>query len=103
MTGAGETEFPFDYVVGFPNSHGGVNAYAVKKNEDQRQTDRRLGDIAAEKDDLIANSNLPVPFPAVDAERNRVYYARPGSHAGKNGHPATSVEVPCSRSTKSPK
>jgi len=70
----------FDYLMGLPNSEGGMNLAAVQVKATERPVPSRLP-IARERYDRMAHSNVPVLLLVVDVKRNLLYYAMPDSDA----------------------
>ena len=66
-----------DFIVAFPNGHGGMNLSAVEV----KATDQPVGDfygLDAKWYKRLAHSNVPSLLLVVDAKRNQLYFAWPG-------------------------
>jgi hypothetical protein len=66
-----------DFIVAFPNGHGGTNLSAVEI----QATEQPVGDsyrLDSKWYKRLAHSNVPSLLLVVDAKRNQLYYAWPG-------------------------
>lgn len=68
------SDFGYDFFVGFPNIHGGVNNYAVRVQATERPVGSRFP-IDKNTCHLLAHSNIPALLVVVDVKQNRLFYA----------------------------
>jgi hypothetical protein len=76
-------DFGFDFLVGFNNPEGGLNAFAVEV----KGTERAISSSFPVNKTLyrrLANSNVPGFLLAVDVKQNKLFYAWP-----ERGDPGT--------------
>jgi hypothetical protein len=64
----------YDFLVGFPNSKGGINNFLVEVKATEH-IGRRHYQIPRRLYDRAARSNTPVLLLVVDVKENRLYYA----------------------------
>ncbi|MGB8259750.1 MAG: DUF4365 domain-containing protein [Terracidiphilus sp.] len=83
----------FDFLVGFNNTEGGVNTFAVEV----KGTERSIESFFPVEKRLIrrlANSNVPGFLLAVDVKRNRLFYAWPERDDAELYHGQGRVSLP---------
>ena len=66
--------FPYDLVMGFTTSTGGINIYAVEVKATEQPISSQYP-LPRRSADSITKSNIPVLLLVVDVKRNRLYYA----------------------------
>jgi hypothetical protein len=81
-----------DFVVGFPNGHGGTNLSKVEV----KATERPVGDsypLDTRHYKRLAHSNVPALLLVVDAKRNQLYYAWPDDEEVNSSVRAVKIRV----------
>jgi hypothetical protein len=85
-------ELGYDFLVGFANSQGGTNTFAVLVRATERPASSRFT-VPRESFNRLTRSNIPGLLLVVDAKHNQLFYAilGPGSRARASSNP---VPVP---------
>ena len=68
------SDFGYDFLIGFPNTGGGINNCAVRVEATERPVPPRFP-IDAETYRLLAHSNIPALLIVADVKRNRLFHA----------------------------
>lgn len=67
-------KLPFDFLVGFSNSNGGTNTFAVELKGTERPVNGKFV-LKLKSAKAFANTNIPVIFLVVDSKQNQLWYA----------------------------
>jgi len=65
----------YDFLIGFPNTSGGINNCAVRVEATERPVPSRFP-TDAKKCSLLAHSNIPALLIVADVKQNRLFHAR---------------------------
>lgn len=68
------SDLGYDFFIGFPNLHGGINNYAVEVKATDRPVPSRFP-LETRLYQRLAHSNIPALLIVVDVKQNRVFYA----------------------------
>lgn len=68
------SDFGYDFLIGFPNTGGGINNCAVRVEATERPVSSQFP-IDAETHTLLAHSNIPALLIVADVKRNRLFHA----------------------------
>ncbi len=68
------SDFGYDFFVGFPNTSGGINNYAVQIKATERPVPSRFP-VQTTLFEHLAHSNIPAMLIVVDVKQNRIFYA----------------------------
>ncbi len=94
------SDFGYDFLIGFPNTGGGINNCAVRVEATERPVPSQFP-IDAKTYSLLAHSNIPALLIVADVKRNRLFHAwltpeiaggGPGAH--RVGIPVTELNDP---------
>jgi hypothetical protein len=83
----------FDFLLGFPNSRGGVNTFAVEVRGAENFSEVSFP-LSLKEYRRLANSNVQALLLVVDAKNNRLFYARPGAGNGSSAAQKQKVALP---------
>lgn len=83
----------FDFLLGFPNSKGGVNTFAVEVRGAENFS-RTSYPLPLKEYRRLANSNVEALLLVVDAKNNRLFYAKPGPGNGRVSAPNQKIDLP---------
>ncbi|HEX8673746.1 MAG TPA: DUF4365 domain-containing protein [Longimicrobium sp.] len=82
----------FDYLMGLPNSEGGMNLAGVQVKATDRPVPSRMP-VSREMYDRMAHSNVPVLLLVVDVKRNLLYYADSDARVDDGGTDRVVVQL----------
>lgn len=68
------SDFGYDFYLGFQNTNGGINNYAVQVKATSRPVPSRFP-INTKLYKLLTYSNIPTLLIVVDVKQNKIYYA----------------------------
>lgn len=88
-----ETDFAYDFFIGFSKPDGGLNTYAVEVHATAQPVNGKFR-MPAEQYRRLANSNIPVLLLIVDVKRNRLFYAWPDADSAQAAQNAVVTTVP---------
>lgn len=86
-------EIGFDFLLGFANSKGGVNTFAVEVKGAENFS-RTSYPLPLKEYRRLANSNVEALLLVVDAKNNRLFYAKPGPGNGRVSAPKQKIALP---------
>lgn len=68
------TDFGYDFYLGFQNTNGGINNFAIQVKATSRPVPSMFP-ISTKLYKLLTNSNIPALLIVVDVKQNKLYYA----------------------------
>lgn len=87
------SDFGYDFFIGVPNTHGGINNYAVELKATERPVAAHFP-VNASLYERLANSNIPALLLVVDVKQNRLFYAWLSSKNLKREAKARTIKIP---------
>lgn len=86
------SNFEFDFLIGFKNVNGGLNAFAIEVKATEKPI-RGHFLIGSKPFDRLRHSNIPVILLLVDTKENNIYYTQLKDHSNPS-RLSESVRVP---------
>jgi hypothetical protein len=87
------TDVGYDFVVGFPNSSGGINLSAIEVKATENPV-AEFYPLPVRWYKRLAHANVPGLLLVVDAKRNRIYHAWPWPKALRKHRNSGTIQVP---------
>ncbi|GEM_PF-1556169 len=86
-------DFGYDFFVGFPNSDGGINNYAVQVKATERPVPSSVP-ISTTIYERLTHSNIPALLLVVDVKQNRLFYSWLKSESTEGSRKVHTIMVP---------
>ncbi len=87
------SDLGYDFLVGFPNSQGGINNTAVEVKLTEKPV-RHHFPFPRSQYYVLAHSNIPTMILVIDVKRNKIFYAFPSIDITKNSPENSSIMIP---------
>jgi hypothetical protein len=87
------TDIGYDFFIGFTNSEGGLNTYAVEVKATQHPVNEKYR-MPGDQFRRLVSSNLPVLLLVAEVKQNHLYYAWPHEHKNLIRSGASVVTIP---------
>jgi len=87
------TDFGYEFFVGFPNSDGGINNYAVEVKATERPVPSSVP-ISTAIYERLTHSNIPALLLVIDVKQNRLFYSWLKSESTGGSRKVNTIMVP---------